>query len=84
MEENSIHYSFASLGAIEYEEFAQMMYTLLKCKNDGDMSEDRLQRFWAEIDGDGSGEADFTEFCEFYLKYFMSELSSAKLFLNRG
>jgi Ca2+-binding EF-hand superfamily protein len=63
-------------GAIEYEEFAQMMYTLLKCKNDGDMSEDRLQRFWAEIDGDGSGEADFTEFCEFYLKYFMSELSS--------
>jgi Ca2+-binding EF-hand superfamily protein len=63
-------------GSIEYDEFAEMLFRLLKCKNEGDLSQDRLHRFWAEIDADASGSVDFAEFCVFYLKYFISDLSS--------
>lgn len=63
-------------GSIDYDEFVTMLHRLLKCKSDGDLSQDRLKKFWAEIDQDSSGSVDFAEFCEFYLKYFSSELSS--------
>lgn len=56
-------------GNIEWEEFVQMMETLMGAKP-GDIPMGRLSGFWREIDSDGSGEVDFDEFVGWYLKYF--------------
>lgn len=60
-------------GFIDQEEFESVLRTMLKAKDSCDLSQDRLTRFWHEIDRDGSGEVDFAEFTEWYLKYFTPE-----------
>lgn len=57
-------------GNIEQDEFRIMIKSLLRVSADSDISETRLMRFWTEIDADGSGEVNFEEFTEWYLKYF--------------
>lgn len=57
-------------GEIDYGEFLNMLCLVLKCKSVEDISEDRVKRFWKEIDIDGSGGVTFEEFCKWYLKYF--------------
>merc|ERR1712216_581724 len=69
------HYDADGSGAIEYEEFAGMLMSLLAVKWRSDLSEDRLQRFWSEIDQDSSGSVDFEEFLSWYLRYFYSDQS---------
>jgi len=64
-------------GSISYDEFEAMMRNILKSKQKDDLSEDRLSRFWQEIDGDGSGGVDFAEFARWYLKYFDPDLDEA-------
>jgi len=61
-------------GKIEYAEFLQMLIVLLGAKSQEDISEDRVLRFWREIDADGSGEVDFPEFVAWYLKYWDPKL----------
>eukprot|EP00928_Gymnodinium_smaydae_P017421 TRINITY_DN16656_c0_g2_i3.p1 TRINITY_DN16656_c0_g2~~TRINITY_DN16656_c0_g2_i3.p1 ORF type:complete len:435 (+),score=73.83 TRINITY_DN16656_c0_g2_i3:81-1385(+) len=57
-------------GEIDQDEFRAMLHAVLKCRNSGDLSESRVQRFWKEIDVDGNGMVDFGEFVVWYLKYF--------------
>lgn len=57
-------------GEIEFDEFEQMMGNLLGLKDPGDLPAERMNRFWREIDVDGSGSVDFGEFVEWYTKYF--------------
>jgi hypothetical protein len=57
-------------GEIEFDEFEQMMGSLLGLKEPSDLPVERMNRFWREIDVDGSGSVDFGEFVEWYTKYF--------------
>lgn len=57
-------------GEIEFDEFEKMMGSLLGLKDPGDLPAERMNRFWREIDVDGSGSVDFGEFVEWYTKYF--------------
>jgi len=57
-------------GMISYSEFDAMMRKILGAKAKADMSDDRMVRFWQEIDIDGNGQVDLAEFTQWYLKYF--------------
>lgn len=59
-------------GVLEFNEFVSMIHTLVGAGR-GDISKDRLTKFWKEIDSDGSGVVDFPEFAPWYLKYFNSK-----------
>lgn len=56
-------------GAIDLEEFKEILLHLLKLKEE-DLPENRLLKFWREVDSDGSGEIEFEEFMLWYNKYF--------------
>eukprot|EP00928_Gymnodinium_smaydae_P091496 TRINITY_DN75206_c0_g1_i1.p1 TRINITY_DN75206_c0_g1~~TRINITY_DN75206_c0_g1_i1.p1 ORF type:complete len:384 (+),score=54.02 TRINITY_DN75206_c0_g1_i1:60-1154(+) len=64
-------YDLDRSGYIEYEEFVQMMLQKLGVADAADISRPRLRKFWKEIDSDGSGQVDFSEFFTWYQKYFM-------------
>jgi len=66
-------YDTNASGNIEFDEFAAMLKAMLKAKDSCDLSESRIRKFWMEIDHDGSGEVDFSEFTHWYLKYFSPE-----------
>eukprot|EP00931_Biecheleriopsis_adriatica_P030862 TRINITY_DN18139_c0_g1_i1.p1 TRINITY_DN18139_c0_g1~~TRINITY_DN18139_c0_g1_i1.p1 ORF type:complete len:368 (+),score=77.06 TRINITY_DN18139_c0_g1_i1:36-1106(+) len=77
VEVDAIHQQFARFdtdnsGELDYEEFEGMMRTLLGVSNSTDLPKERMNRFWKEIDKDGSGGVTFEEFTEWYLKYFSS------------
>ena len=57
-------------GMIEYAEFEAMMYKLLRCSSRSDLPTNRMLRFWQEVDKDGNGSVDFSEFADWYFKYF--------------
>jgi Ca2+-binding EF-hand superfamily protein len=57
-------------GEIDFDEFKEMIFVMLKVKDHRMISEDRLKKFWREIDWDGSNCVDFVEFVAWYLKYF--------------
>jgi hypothetical protein len=71
-------------GEIDYEEFADMMRSILKVKDKEDLSSDRLLRFWKEIDTDGSNGVDFGEFLVWYLKYFHNDEQNGDDDLSSG
>jgi len=56
-------------GEIEFDEFTEMIATMMNVKNSSDLSENRLKKFWQESSG-GSGTIDFAAYTEWYLKYF--------------
>jgi len=56
-------------GEMEQDEFESMVHQLVGAKP-GEISAERLKAFWREIDLDGSGAVEFSEFVEWYLKYF--------------
>jgi len=58
--------------SIDDHEFKSVLLALLKVKNPGDISTKKLQRWWREIDVDGSGTVSFEEFLLWYIKYFES------------
>ena len=49
-------------GEIDPEEFKAMIVFFLKVKDISDLPAARVQRFWAEIDVDQSGQVSFAEF----------------------
>jgi len=57
-------------GEIDYQEFCNMMGVLMKVASLGDISEQRLKKFWQETSKSGKGLVDLAGFCEWYLKYF--------------
>jgi len=56
-------------GAIDYEEFCELVPILWKIPKNAEIPESRLRSFWRMADIDGSGEVDFEEFVLFYKKY---------------
>jgi len=66
-------YDMDRSGSIDYDEFEAMLREVLHVKTANDLGEIRVTRFWKEIDKDASGEVDFHEFAEWYLKYFNPE-----------
>jgi hypothetical protein len=76
-EVEDIHKVFAKFdvdgsGAIEFEEFQELMFQLLGVKDPDDYPMDRMRQFWSNVDLDGSGEVDFEEFLLWFRKYFSS------------
>jgi len=60
-------------GQLEYEEFEQLMVkSLAPGPNSPGLPKKVLERFWMDIDADGSGGVSFPEFAEWYLKFFHS------------
>lgn len=57
-------------GEIDYEEFQNMFVSLLKAKSAADVNQERLKRFWKEIDANADGGVCFKEFTLWYMKYF--------------
>merc|ERR1719353_2183331 len=57
-------------GAIEYEEFQELMFQLLGVTERNDYPVERMKQFWQAIDLDGGGEVDFEEFLIWFRKYF--------------
>jgi len=57
-------------GRIEFNEFQQLLCTLMKIPRGQELPANRIQHFWQEIDADRSGDVDFDEFLRWYIKYF--------------
>merc|ERR1712048_1314460 len=57
-------------GVIEYDEFVQLLASVLKIPSHLDIPASRVKQFWFEADRDGSGSINFEEFIWFYQKYF--------------
>jgi hypothetical protein len=73
-------FDISNTGCLSLEEFKSMLHQLLRAKH-GDVSTDRLLGFWKEIDLDGSGSVDFSEFFAWYSKYFASKGATQSLSL---
>lgn len=57
-------------GLIEYDEFDDLLQSLLKTTEALRLPHERVQNLWRSADTDGSGELDFEEFVAFYMRYF--------------
>ena len=65
-------YDVDGSGAIEFEEFQELMFQLLGVQDPSDYPVERMRVFWSNVDIDGSGEVDFEEFLLWFRKYFSS------------
>lgn len=57
-------------GFIDKEEFKTVVCTMLDVKDPTEVSSQMLDRYWTEVDGDGSGELEFDEFLKWYVTVF--------------
>jgi len=57
-------------GSIEFDEFSQLLYKLMKVPAGQVLPPDRVKKLWREADVDGSGDVNFAEFCHFYCARF--------------
>lgn len=57
-------------GCIDKEEFKTVVCTMMNVKDPRDISKFMLDRYWREVDTDGSGEVEFEEFLKWYIKTF--------------
>lgn len=57
-------------GKIDEDEFRHMLYKILRVKNESDVPLKRLQRYWREVDVDGSGDITFDEFLSWHKTSF--------------
>lgn len=57
-------------GEIEEEEFRHILYKMLHVRDVTDVPIKRLQRYWREVDIDGSGSIGFDEFLIWYKTSF--------------
>mmetsp|Transcript_15376 Transcript_15376/g.26916 ORF Transcript_15376/g.26916 Transcript_15376/m.26916 type:complete len:525 (+) Transcript_15376:73-1647(+) len=55
-------YDTSGDGEIDQEEFIEILMKLMRIKDKSDVPKQRLDRFWREIDEDGSGSVTFDEF----------------------
>jgi Ca2+-binding EF-hand superfamily protein len=57
-------------GELEEEEFSGMLRKCLRLPKDCNIPSTRVQYFWSQIDTDHSGKVTFSEFFQWWLKYF--------------
>jgi len=62
------HFDEDGSGEIEQVEFREILCSLMNIKNQADVSEQRLLRYWRELDSDLSGAVTFDEFLDWYVK----------------
>lgn len=68
------HFDSSKNGRIDFKEFKDMFCEILKCRDIGELNEKRIERFWTQVHKESPADGiDFTEFAEWYLKYFSSE-----------
>lgn len=53
-------------GTIDHLEFRQALITLMNIKNESDLSQSRVLRWWYEVDADRNGRVCFSEFVVWY------------------
>lgn len=66
-----VKYDTDGSGVMDKDEFELMIVVYLGATR-ADISKERLATWWREIDADGSGEVEFPEFVDWYVKYFGS------------
>lgn len=57
-------------GFIEPDEFKMVLFQLLGVKNESDIPEAKFQRWWREVDHNGSGTISFEQFLIWYITNF--------------
>ncbi|CAE7591193.1 TNNC2 [Symbiodinium natans] len=57
-------------GDISLQEFSDVLRRVLQVPPNLELPANRVRYFWQELDHDGNGKADFTEFLPWWLKYF--------------
>lgn len=62
-------------GEIEECEFRNILYGLWDVRNEADVSDKKLQRYWRELDFDGSGSCNFEEFLIWYTTNFKDRIA---------
>merc|ERR1711937_614958 len=60
-------------GMIEYEEFRQVVKSLLQAKSVNDIPDNRVRHFWNEVDADSSGTVSLEEFVLWFHQLFYAE-----------
>jgi len=58
-------------GSIDEEEFRKCIYTLLGASQPSDIPDNKMKRFWVEIDTDKNGDVSLEEFVLWYFKMFV-------------
>jgi Ca2+-binding EF-hand superfamily protein len=76
------HFDTDKSGHIDFEEFQDMFCTILKTKSRDELNPERMKRFWKEIDINGDEGVDFSEFAEWYLKYFHADNDTEDFDMN--
>lgn len=61
-------------GIMDYPEFQDMFCAILKTRNPGELNDQRIRRFWSQVRKENAAGIDFTEFTEWYLKYFSPDM----------
>eukprot|EP00928_Gymnodinium_smaydae_P033521 TRINITY_DN23994_c0_g1_i2.p1 TRINITY_DN23994_c0_g1~~TRINITY_DN23994_c0_g1_i2.p1 ORF type:complete len:151 (+),score=33.29 TRINITY_DN23994_c0_g1_i2:230-682(+) len=56
-------------GCIDQNEFRSMLVVIFKAKSKNDISNERFQKWWQEMDKSTDGQVDFEEFLTWYVKY---------------
>eukprot|EP00928_Gymnodinium_smaydae_P035481 TRINITY_DN24968_c0_g1_i1.p1 TRINITY_DN24968_c0_g1~~TRINITY_DN24968_c0_g1_i1.p1 ORF type:complete len:150 (-),score=49.55 TRINITY_DN24968_c0_g1_i1:112-561(-) len=69
-------YDYDRSGSIEEEEFKSIYYKIFNVKDPSDVSALRLQRYWREVDNDGSGRVCFPEFLLWYKNTVLKQTTS--------
>jgi len=57
-------------GEIEEDEFKAILYRLMNVKSESDVSDKKLERYWRELDSNGTGGVGFDEFLTWYANLF--------------
>lgn len=57
-------------GAVELDEFKNILMALMKVKDPSDVPQSKLKRYWQQVDVDQSGDVSFAEFLVWYCTYF--------------
>jgi len=60
-------------GCIDEQEFADLLAKLMNVSDLSDVPASLFQRYWSEVDDDGSGEVDFEEFLVWYYTKFQKQ-----------
>jgi Ca2+-binding EF-hand superfamily protein len=63
-------------GRLEFDEFKRLVQRQLAPSTDSpEVPHKVIEKFWMDIDADGSGNVNFEEFATWYLKFFVGDIS---------
>merc|ERR1712232_375193 len=71
-------YDLDNSGYVDIDEFKEILYKALRVPKQLELPPSRIQYFWSEINGSGSGKAGFGDFLVWWLRYFGDDATSLK------